>query len=110
MEPHETQQRGSLELTLGEMLRVIRERAHLTQGEVGQRLEMGRNTINRYEADGSVPRWRDVEQWALECGHQPAILRRAWESARESGWIYEVDPNQPSLFDLIADITKAEVN
>jgi transcriptional regulator with XRE-family HTH domain len=77
-----------LTLTLGEILKIMRERAGLTQRQLGDMLEISRNTVNRYES-GATPRWRDVVAWALECEHSPDIARDAWEAARESGCIYE---------------------
>jgi len=70
---------AQLVLTLGEILKLWRERAGLTQRELGVLLELSRNTINRYESGGGIPRWRDVEAWADRCGQpEPEIAREAW--------------------------------
>ena len=71
----------TLDLTLGEALRLMRERAHLIQSQLGAELELGRTSVIRYEADASVPKWRDVEAWAIACDHDPELVRDLWEQA-----------------------------
>ena len=61
---------------------MVRERAHLTQKEMADRLEIGRNTVVRYESGLTVPRWRDVEAWADEAGQPHDVLRHYWVTAR----------------------------
>lgn len=93
---------ATLELTLGEALKVVRERAGLTQKDMADRLELGRNTVARYESAHTTPRWRDVVAWAEEVGEDPTIFRAYWDEARRSGWLYVRPPDgwyeQPCLF------------
>lgn len=86
---------STLQLTLGESLRLMRERAGFSQAQLAGYLELGRTSVIRYEADRAVPRWRDVELWAQVCDHDPQIVRQLWRDARESGCIYGT---QVSLF------------
>jgi transcriptional regulator with XRE-family HTH domain len=83
----------TIDLTLGEALKVVRERGHLTQKEMADRLEIGRNTVVRYESGLTVPRWRDVEAWAEEAGQPAHSLRYYWEVARGLG----DDPERPLI-------------
>ena len=70
---------NTITLTLGEILKLWRDRAGLTQQQLGEELELSRNTIKRYES-GGVPRWRDVEAWAEKCGQPDAEpAREAWQ-------------------------------
>lgn len=89
---------STLQLTLGESLRLMRERAGFSQAQLAGYLELGRTSVIRYEADRAVPRWRDVELWAQVCDHDPQIVRHLWVAARESGCIYD----QRSLFDFVS--------
>lgn len=73
-----------LELTLGELLRIMRERAGLQQSGLAERLEMGRTSVIRYESGAAVPKWKDAALWATECGYAPEVVRSAWETAKQS--------------------------
>jgi transcriptional regulator with XRE-family HTH domain len=79
----------TLTLTLGETLRVMRERAGFKQTDLARYLELGRTTVIRYEADLGLPKWKDIERWALICDHDPQIVRELWELRLKSGCIYE---------------------
>lgn len=96
----------TLSLTLGELLRLIRERSDLTQLQLGAAIDMGRTSVIRAEQGDSLPKWKDVVLWVNECNKtsenpvDPDELRDAWETAksdRQSGWLYG-----PTLLDLIA--------
>lgn len=79
---------STLQLTLSEALRLMRERAGFTQAQLAGYLELSRNTVARYEDGITTPKWKDVDAWARICDHDPQIVRQMWESSRESGWIY----------------------
>jgi transcriptional regulator with XRE-family HTH domain len=65
-----------LVLTLGEILMVWRVRAGFTQADLAAELDMGRNTVARWEAGQGRPRWRDVQAWAEACDQYDAELAR----------------------------------
>lgn len=89
----------TVELTIGETLKLWRDRVGLSQKQLGAAIELGRTTVIRYEADTALPKWKDVQAWAALCGEDAEILRPAWDYARMSGWIYGADPPQPALFE-----------
>lgn len=96
----------TVELTLGETLRLMRERAGYSQAQLAGYLEIGRTSVIRYEADTALPKWKDAQTWARICDHDPMLLRDAWHSAVESGCIY----GQLGLFDFIARTDGAKFN
>ena len=80
--------------TLGELLKLVRERSDLTQLQLGEAIDVGRTSVIRYEQGDSLPKWKDVLLWVEECNKTSALpvdaveLRDAWEAAkaaRESG-------------------------
>ena len=75
----------TLELTLAEALRLMRERAGFTQTQLASYLELSRNTVSRYEDAITTPKWKDVDAWARICDHDPHIVRQLWDDARKSG-------------------------
>jgi transcriptional regulator with XRE-family HTH domain len=75
----------TLTLSLGESLRIMRERAGFSQTQLAGYLELGRTSIIRYEADTAVPKWKDVDAWCRICDHDPQIVRELWESRRLFG-------------------------
>ena len=89
---------STLHLTLGESLRLMRERAGFSQAQLAGYLEIGRTSVIRYEADIAAPKWKDAATWASICDHDPQILRELWVETVESGCIYD----QGSLFDFVA--------
>lgn len=54
--------------TLPDRLRKAREVAHLSQGELGDEIDVHRNSISAYEAGRTVPRKPVLLAWALRCG------------------------------------------
>lgn len=72
----------TLTLTLGEALRLLRERSDISQADLADQLEMGRTSVIRYEADVSIPKWKDVEAWAIACDHSAELVRPLWEDAQ----------------------------
>lgn len=89
----------TLTLTLGETLRVIRERSGLSQKELGIALEIGRTTVIRWEADKGDPRRRDIDAWLDACGAnlaERAAATSAWTEARRASGCISGD--QPRLF------------
>jgi transcriptional regulator with XRE-family HTH domain len=82
----------TLQLTLGEALRLMRERAGFNQAQLGDYLELSRNTVNRYESGATQPKWKDVKSWAEICDHDPQIVRELWELGLKSGCIYGGPP------------------
>ena len=71
-----------LDLTLGEVLLVWRTRAGFTLAGMGEALEVGRNTVARWEAGQGRMRWRDVEAWAEACNQDNVnLVRPLWEQA-----------------------------
>lgn len=95
---------STLQLTLGETLRLMRERAGFSQTQLAGYLEIGRTSVIRYEADTAVPKWKDVDAWARICDHDPQVVRQMWDAARKSGWIYGRSSwEQLSLADAATD-------
>jgi len=82
----------TLTLSLGESLRIMRERAGFSQTQLAGYLELGRTSIIRYEADTAVPKWKDVDAWCRICDHDPQIVRELWESRRLFGCIHGSPP------------------
>jgi transcriptional regulator with XRE-family HTH domain len=82
----------TLQLTLGEALRLMRERAGFNQAQLGTYLELSRNTVARYEDGATTPKWKDVKAWAEICDHDPQIVHELWEVTRQSGCTYGQDP------------------
>ncbi len=77
----------TLQLTLSEALRLMRERAGFTQTQIAGYLELSRNTVSRYEDGITTPKWKDVDAWARICDHDPQIVRQLWDDARRFGCI-----------------------
>lgn len=82
----------TLELTLGEALRLMRERAGFSQAQIAGFLELSRNTVSRYEDGRFTPKWKDVDSWARICDHDPQVVRQLWEDSREFGCIHGSAP------------------
>lgn len=82
----------TLTFTLGEHLRVMRERAELTQKELADRIEVSRNSVVNYERDIHTPKWMVVRAWAEACGFDALVARESWERARLFGCTYGSDP------------------
>lgn len=82
----------TLTFTLGEHLRVMRERADLTQKELADRIELSRNSVVNYERDIHTPKWMVVRAWAEACGFDAAVARDSWERARLFGCAYGSAP------------------
>lgn len=82
----------TVELTIGETLKLWRDRVGLSQKQLGAAIELGRTTVIRYEADTALPKWKDVQAWAALCGEDAEILRPAWDYARMSGCIHGWSP------------------
>ena len=78
----------TMNLTLGETLRLMRERAGFSQTQLAKYLEIGRTSVIRYEADIALPKWKDAQAWATICDHDPQTLREAWIVSSMSGCIY----------------------
>ena len=76
----------TLTFTLGEHLRVMRERAELTQKQLADRIEVSRNSVVNYERDIHTPKWMVVREWAEACGFDAQVARESWERARLFGW------------------------
>jgi transcriptional regulator with XRE-family HTH domain len=76
----------TVELTLGETLRLMRERAGFSQTQLAKYLEIGRTSVIRYESDVALPKWKDAQAWAVICDHDPDTLREAWIASSMSGW------------------------
>jgi DNA-binding XRE family transcriptional regulator len=76
----------TLQLTLGETLRLMRERAGYNQRQLADMIELSRNSVVNYENDIHTPKWMVVAAWAQACGFDPAVSRESWEIARLSGW------------------------
>jgi transcriptional regulator with XRE-family HTH domain len=77
----------TVQLTLGETLRLMRERAGFSQSQLAKFLEIGRTSVIRYEADIALPKWKDVQAWATICDHDADTLREAWVATSMSGCI-----------------------
>jgi transcriptional regulator with XRE-family HTH domain len=82
----------TVQLTLGETLRLMRERAGFSQSQLAKFLEIGRTSVIRYEADISLPKWKDVQAWATICDHDADTLREAWIATSMSGCIHGSGP------------------
>jgi DNA-binding XRE family transcriptional regulator len=82
----------TVQLTLGETLRLMRERAGFSQSQLAKYLEIGRTSVIRYEADTALPKWKDVQAWATICDHDADTLREAWVATSMSGCIYGSGP------------------
>jgi DNA-binding XRE family transcriptional regulator len=82
----------TVQLTLGETLRLMRERAGFSQSQLAKYLEIGRTSVIRYEADTALPKWKDVQAWATICDHDADTLREAWVATSMSGCIYGGPP------------------
>lgn len=89
----------TMTLTLGETLRLMRERAGFSQTQLAKYLEIGRTSVIRYEADIALPKWKDTQEWARLCDHDPETLRAAWVDASMSGCIHGSTSAQLALFD-----------
>jgi DNA-binding XRE family transcriptional regulator len=76
----------TLTFTLGEHLRVMRERAELTQKQLADRIEVSRNSVVNYERDIHTPKWMVVRAWAEACGFDAQVARESWERTRLFGW------------------------
>ena len=93
----------TLQLTLPEALRLMRERSGFTQAQLAEYLELSRNTVARYEDGITTPKWKDVDAWARICDHDPQIVRQLWDDTRRFGCIHGSPPppdgryEQPSL-------------
>ena len=77
----------TLTFTLGEHLRVMRERADLTQKQLADRIELSRNSVVNYERGIHTPKWMVVAAWAEACGFDASVARESWERARLFGCI-----------------------
>lgn len=89
----------TLQLTLPEALRLMRERSGFTQAQLAQYLELSRNTVARYEDGVTTPKWKDVDAWARICDHDPQIVRQLWNDTRRFGCNYGCDPPQGAMFE-----------
>lgn len=98
---------STLQLTLGETLRLMRERAGFSQTQLAGYLEIGRTSVIRYEADTAVPKWKDVSTWAQLCDHDPQIVRQLWVAAVESGCIHGSLPRYGGRFDQLSLLSGA---
>jgi transcriptional regulator with XRE-family HTH domain len=54
--------------TLGDRLSRARRHAELTRGELAQKLDIGRNSVGRYESDERMPTRAVIYGWALVTG------------------------------------------
>lgn len=87
-----------IDWSFGDILAKIRREAGLTGAELAELLQIAPRSIGNYERDVTLPKRRTVREWAEFCGYSdPDALVSVWESARESGWIYD---HSPRLFDL----------
>lgn len=92
----------TVELTLGETLRLMRERAGFSQTQLAKYLEIGRTSVIRYESDVALPKWKDAQAWAVICDHDPDTLREAWIASSMSGCTYGSDPPPDGRYTQLA--------
>ena len=92
----------TMNLTLGETLRLMRERAGFSQSQLAKYLEIGRTSVIRYESDVALPKWKDAQAWATICDHEPDTLREAWVAASMSGCAYGWDPPDTGRYRQLA--------
>lgn len=87
----------TVELTLGETLRLWRERTGFSQSELAKYLKIGRTTVIRYENDLALPKWPVTKLWAEICDQDPETVREAWVERSMFGCIYGPAPDYVQL-------------
>lgn len=61
----------TLDFTLNSALRQMLDDSELGHAELAERIEIGTGSITNYTRGRTVPKWRVVQDWAIECGYDP---------------------------------------
>jgi transcriptional regulator with XRE-family HTH domain len=65
---------GTIELTLGEKIKILRERKELPQKALAKLVGKSRKTVSRVEANGQELKYSDIFIWAEALGVSAASL------------------------------------
>jgi len=65
---------GTIELTLGEKIKILRERKQLPQKALAKLVGKSRKTVSRVEANGQELKYSDIFIWAEALGVSAASL------------------------------------